>query len=244
MAAIPISTSCSRSRPTSSTTRSATAILDKMQQLVHEKAIYAPIWQLGFHQRRSARGSASRLRPDPGLCLYGAVRGHHDQSRSIAPRSRRGIRGHHEAVHLPASSVFAAVAVPAVGDDLLFRPGDRRPGGAAGRAGRQPGGYRRDPQAVRPRSAARGAILAVHDQPVARRSRPVVLLPDAGHEPLSRPAAELAAAGLCRDGPVAADRHSGRDHGLGAGRPVLGRLRQAVHAARPVAAVLPGRAWC
>jgi peptide/nickel transport system substrate-binding protein len=24
------------------------AILDKMQQLVHEKAIYAPIWQLGF----------------------------------------------------------------------------------------------------------------------------------------------------------------------------------------------------
>ena len=34
------------------------AILDKMQQLVHEKAIYAPIWQLGFHQRRSARGSA------------------------------------------------------------------------------------------------------------------------------------------------------------------------------------------
>ena len=24
------------------------AILDKMQQLIHEKAIYAPIWQLGF----------------------------------------------------------------------------------------------------------------------------------------------------------------------------------------------------
>ncbi|HEU0157434.1 MAG TPA: hypothetical protein VFQ82_15285, partial [Stellaceae bacterium] len=24
------------------------AILDKMQQLLHEKAIYAPIWQLGF----------------------------------------------------------------------------------------------------------------------------------------------------------------------------------------------------
>ena len=116
------------------------------------------------------------------------------------------------------------------------------PAVAAGRAGRQPGRYRRDPQAVRSRPAADRAILAVHDQPVPGRSRQVVLLPDAGHEPLSRPAAELAAARLCRDGPVAADRHSGRDHGLGAGRPVLGRFRQAVHAARPVAAVLPGRA--
>ena len=48
MAAIPISTSCSRSRPTSSITKKRTEILHKMQQLVHEKAIYAPIWQLGF----------------------------------------------------------------------------------------------------------------------------------------------------------------------------------------------------
>ncbi len=142
----------------------------------------------------------------------------------------------------PANSVLAAVAVPAVGHDLLFRPGDRRSGGPAGRAGREPGRYRGDPQAVRSRPAAGRAILAVHDQPVPGRSRQVVLLPDAGHEPLSRPAAELAAARLCRDEPVAADRHSGRDHGLGAGRPVLGRFRQAVHAARAVAAVLPRRA--
>ena len=29
-------------------TKKRTEILHKMQQLVHEKAIYAPIWQLGF----------------------------------------------------------------------------------------------------------------------------------------------------------------------------------------------------
>ena len=37
-----------RSRPTSSTTKKRSAILEKMQQLVYEKAIYAPIWQLAF----------------------------------------------------------------------------------------------------------------------------------------------------------------------------------------------------
>ena len=32
----------------------------KMQQLVYEKAIYAPIWQLGFHQRRRPAGRRIR----------------------------------------------------------------------------------------------------------------------------------------------------------------------------------------
>ena len=40
-------------------TKKRTAILDKMQQLVHEKAIYAPIWQLGFHQRGRPAGRRS-----------------------------------------------------------------------------------------------------------------------------------------------------------------------------------------
>ena len=35
------------------------AILEKMQQLVHDKAIYAPIWQL-LSSTASARGSRSR----------------------------------------------------------------------------------------------------------------------------------------------------------------------------------------
>ena len=35
------------------------AILHKMQQLVYERAIFAPIWQLGFHQRRRAAGRRS-----------------------------------------------------------------------------------------------------------------------------------------------------------------------------------------
>ena len=48
MAAIPISMSCFRSRPTNSTARSARQILHKMQQLVYEKAIFAPIWELAF----------------------------------------------------------------------------------------------------------------------------------------------------------------------------------------------------
>jgi peptide/nickel transport system substrate-binding protein len=42
------------------------AILDKMQQLVHEKAIYAPIWQLGF-----LNGVGSRV----GEAAFGLIPG-------------------------------------------------------------------------------------------------------------------------------------------------------------------------
>ena len=67
MAAIPISTSCSRSRPTSSTTKKRAAILDKMQQLVHEKAIYAPIWQLAFLNGIGPRVGQSSFGLIPGF---------------------------------------------------------------------------------------------------------------------------------------------------------------------------------
>src|SRR6185312_17134029 len=96
-------------------------------------------------------------------------------------------RGYDEAVYTSASSVLDLVAVPAVGHHLLFRPGDRRPRCPARRTRRQPGRYRRDPQTIRPRPAARGAILAVYDEPAPGRSRQVVLLSDAGYEPISRP---------------------------------------------------------
>ena len=90
MAATPISTNCSRSRPTNSTTRSARAILEKMQQLVYEKAIYAPIWQLGFINGVGPRVGRVGVRPDPRFCLYRAVRGHHDQG--LADRRRSAVR--------------------------------------------------------------------------------------------------------------------------------------------------------
>ena len=48
MAAIPTSTSCSSSRRPNSTARSARRSCDKMQQIVYERTIYAPIWQLAF----------------------------------------------------------------------------------------------------------------------------------------------------------------------------------------------------
>ena len=47
-AAIPTSTSCSPSRRPSWIRAKREAILHRLQQLVHEKAIYAPIWQLAF----------------------------------------------------------------------------------------------------------------------------------------------------------------------------------------------------
>ncbi len=55
------------------------AILEKMQRLVHEKAIFAPIWQLAFLNGVGPRVGEVVLRPDRRLPLYGAVRGHHDQ---------------------------------------------------------------------------------------------------------------------------------------------------------------------
>ena len=48
MAAIPISTSCFQQQAAELDAKKREAILHKMQQLVHEKAIYAPIWQLAF----------------------------------------------------------------------------------------------------------------------------------------------------------------------------------------------------
>ena len=148
----------------------------------------------------------------------------------------RGFR--HEAVRHTAAGLFAAVAAGAVADHLLLRPRHRRSGGAAGRTRCQRGRYRGDPSEVRPRSAALGAIRAVHGQPVPRRFRPVVLLPDAGARPLPRPPAEFAAAGGGGDGVLAAGRHPERHPCRGARRPLLGQRRQDVRAARPVAAVV------
>ena len=50
------------------------AILHQMQQIVHERAIYAPIWQLAFINGVGPRVAEFGLRADPGLSLHGAVR--------------------------------------------------------------------------------------------------------------------------------------------------------------------------
>ncbi len=67
MAAIPTSTSSTRSRPTNSTTKKRAAILEKMQRLVHEKAIDAPIWELAFLNGVGPRVGESSLGKIPGF---------------------------------------------------------------------------------------------------------------------------------------------------------------------------------
>ena len=73
------------------------AILEKMQRLVHEKAINAPIWELAFLNGVGPRVGESVARQDPRLSLYGAVRGHHDQGRLDADRcGQRADRSLHD----------------------------------------------------------------------------------------------------------------------------------------------------
>ena len=49
------------------------AILQRLQQLVHDKAIYAPIWQLAFISGVGPKVGQSGFRADQGLCLHGAL---------------------------------------------------------------------------------------------------------------------------------------------------------------------------
>ena len=65
------------------------AILDKMQQLVHEKAIYAPIWQLAFLNGVGPRVGQFLVRHDPGVS---PIPPRSRTSRSRAP-SRRAAGG-------------------------------------------------------------------------------------------------------------------------------------------------------
>src|SRR3979411_1823766 len=84
-------------------------------------------------------------------------------------------------------TIFFFVRVTGDPATLLVEPGERR-------------GHRRHPSSVRSRPAALGEIRPVYVEPRPWRSRPVVLLPDAGLRALSPAPAELAAAGLRRDG--------------------------------------------
>ena len=172
----------------------------------------------------------------PAIHVFRRAGGKYVDGRAKPGHDGRGFR--HEAVHRAAARLFAAVAAGSVADHLLLRPRHRRSGSVAGGTRRQRGGYRRHSSEVRPRSAALDAIRAVHGQPVPRRSRAVVLLPDAGVRPVSGPAAELAAAGPGRHGVFAAGRHPERHPRRGERGPLLGQRRKAVRAARPVAAVV------
>ena len=59
------------------------AILERMQQLVHDKSVVAPIWQLAFINGVGPRVGEVRVRPDKGFRLHRTVRRHHDQGRVI-----------------------------------------------------------------------------------------------------------------------------------------------------------------
>ena len=70
-----------------------TAILDKMQQLVYEKAIL----RADLAARLSSTGLGPRVGrvgvwPDPGLCLHRPVRGHHDQGGLVRSKERPKIQ--------------------------------------------------------------------------------------------------------------------------------------------------------
>ena len=67
------------------------AILAQMQQLVLDKAIYAPIWQLAFLNGVGPRVAESGARPHTRLCLYGAVRGAHAEGDVTEIRRQRSV---------------------------------------------------------------------------------------------------------------------------------------------------------
>jgi peptide/nickel transport system substrate-binding protein len=82
-----------RARP-----RKREAILHKIQQLMVERTIYAPIWQLAFPERHRPRVGESGFGRIPLFPVHRALRGHHDQRADTAvlaarddirPRARR-----------------------------------------------------------------------------------------------------------------------------------------------------------
>ena len=79
------------------------AILHKIQQLVHEKVMYAPIWQLAFLNGVGPRVAGVGPRPHRRPRLLGAVRGRHAEGEvgrerlslgggAWGPRRRAGYR--------------------------------------------------------------------------------------------------------------------------------------------------------
>jgi hypothetical protein len=143
------------------------ALLDKMQQLVQEKAIFAPIWQLGFLNGVGPTGRRVRVRPHPGLCLHGAVRRHDDQRQGISV-ARHGAEFQEMKQYIIRRVGYCLLSLFLLSLTIFFFvrvTGD--PGHPAGRTRRKCSGHRRHSQAVRSRSAADRAVLAVPDQPVA-----------------------------------------------------------------------------
>ena len=71
MAAIPRSTSCSGKQAIELDHKKREAILHKMQQLVHEKTMIAPIWQLAFINGVGPRVGQSGFGLIPGFAYTG-----------------------------------------------------------------------------------------------------------------------------------------------------------------------------
>ena len=140
------------------------AMLHKIQQLVHERTIYAHIWQLAFINGVGPRVGESGL----GLITGHAYSAPYEdvtlkRASGSSERPQRSLRrGQHDALHRSAARLLAGLAVPALAHHLPVRARDRRSGDAARRARREPGRHRRHPRAVRPRPAALGAVLELH----------------------------------------------------------------------------------
>ncbi len=169
MAAIPISTSCSRSRPANSTRRSGPRSSPEMQQLVFAKAIYAPIWQLGFF---------NGIGPRVGQSSFGAIAGFaytapfEDMTIKAAVMKRFVVRRAGYALlslFLLSLTIFLFVRVTGDPAALLVEPGAS--------------------EATSPPSTTSSASTARSGcntrcscaSPAPRRSRTILLLPDAGH---------------------------------------------------------------
>ena len=73
--------SSTSSRRSSWTTQKREAILHKMQQIVYERTIYAPIWQLAFINGVGPRVGESGFGLIARFPLHRALRGHHAEGR-------------------------------------------------------------------------------------------------------------------------------------------------------------------
>ena len=123
----------------------------------------------GLHQRRRPAGRRVGARPDRRPRLLGALRGRDAQERSKIAARRSGSRGRHDALHRSRRLGYSLLSLFLLSLTIfLFVRVTGDPTDAAGGAGRQPGRHRRHPPALRPRSAALGAVLELHGEPRCR----------------------------------------------------------------------------
>ena len=87
-AAIPTSTGCSASRPASSTASGARRRSTGSSSSCTSKAMFAPIWELGFIHAQGPRVAESRSGLDHRLGVFGPLRGSQAEAALTPPRRR------------------------------------------------------------------------------------------------------------------------------------------------------------